>query len=123
MTERTEIINLGFAVADAEGPTLHFSQQHLELTFVDWKDNEVRVEFADVIAVRWQEAEYYIDDRERFDSVHLVHDSAWLAEHDRQNMTWEGSNHRHLKLNFNAAGILEVLCTDVAVAEAIADRE
>jgi hypothetical protein len=115
MTERTEIISLGFTVADAQAPSLHLAEQRLLVSFVDWKDTRVEADFADVIALRWQEAEYLIDDLERYDSVHLVHDSLWLAEHERQQMTWANSNHRHLKLNFNAAGILEVLCTDVTV--------
>lgn len=115
MTERTEIINLGFTVADAQAPSLQLADQRLLLSFVDWKDAHVEVVFNDVIALRWQEAEYVIDDEERFDSVHVVHDSLWLSEHERQHMTWPDSNHRHLKMNFNAAGILEILCTTATV--------
>lgn len=115
MAEHTEIVNLGFSVADAESPRLQLERQVLVLDFADWKENQVRVRFSDVIAARWQEAEYVRDEHERFDSTHVVHESAWLAEHERQNITWDGAEHRHLKLNFNAAGILEVLCTDVHV--------
>jgi len=115
MAEHTEIVNLGFTVADAESPRLQLEGQVLILGFMDWKEEQVTVRFSDVIAVRWQEAEYVIDEGERFDSTHVVHESAWLGDHERQNVTWGGAQHRHLKLNFNAAGILEVLCTEVHV--------
>jgi hypothetical protein len=115
MAQHTEITNLGFTVADAESPCLRLEGQALVVDFKDWKEQRVTVRFSDVIAFRWQEAEYFIDEHERFDSTHVVHESAWLAEHERQNVTWQGSEHRHLKLNFNAAGILEILCTDVRV--------
>ena len=115
MSQHTEIVNLGFSVADAESPRLQLEGQVLLVDFVDWKEERITVRFADVIAVRWQEAEYFLDEQERFDSAHVVMDSDWLAEHARQNMTWAGSQHRHLKLNFNAAGMLEVLCTEVRV--------
>ncbi len=115
MAERTEIIDLGFEVADAACPRLELDGQVLTASFADWREQPLVVRFDDVIAVRSQEAEYSIDEDERFDSVHVVHDSAWLAEHVRQAATWAGSGHRHLKLNFNAAGVLEVLCTAVHV--------
>ena len=39
------------------------------------------------------------------------HVTEWLAEHVRQREATE--EHQHLKLNFNAAGVLEVICVGV----------
>ncbi|HUP70804.1 MAG TPA: hypothetical protein VM142_13465 [Acidimicrobiales bacterium] len=54
MGERTEVINLGFVVADAEAPKLTMGKQHLTMEFLDWRDSRVTVHFADCIALRWQ---------------------------------------------------------------------
>jgi hypothetical protein len=71
------------------------------------------VSFRSTIAFRWQRAENVGPD-ERFDAAHVMHESEWLAEHLRQNEATP--DHRHLKLNFNAAGCLEVICESVDAA-------
>ena len=115
--ERTEVVDLGFVVADAEAPKLTLESQRLMVEFLDWRDRRVTVVFADCIALRWQEAERFVDDADRCDSTVMVHDSEWLQAHDRQGHTDMGGRlFRHLKLNFNAAGQLEVLCTSVEVS-------
>ena len=116
MPDRPTTIALGFSVADAERPILELKGHSLTICFPDWRGQTVVVAFDDTIAVRWQEAEYFFTTEERFDSTYVVEDSTWLDEHDKQAMTWTGSGHRHLKLNFNAAGVLEVLCTSVHVS-------
>jgi hypothetical protein len=115
--QRSEVVNLGFSVADAESPDHHLKGQVLTARFKDWREHPVTLVFPDVIAVRWQEADYYVDGGDRFDSTVVVHDSEWLAEHKGQGVPWKNANLRHLKLNFNAAGILEVLCSGVRVSE------
>jgi len=32
-------------------------------------------------------------------------------------MTWEGTTFHHYKLNFNAAGILEMICSRIELAD------
>ena len=111
MAPRPESIDLGFVVADAESPRLELEGQVLTLRFVDWTDHEVVAVFENAIAVRWQEAEHFFGPEDRYDSCSEILDSPWLAEHERQGMTFGDLNFRHLKMNFNAAGVLEVLCT------------
>lgn len=114
MSERTEIVDLGFQVADAQAPRLELARQSLQIEFTDWRNRLVRVDFEDCIAARWQEAERFLDDSDRYDSVVQVLDSEWIAEHEAQGHASAGGREfRHLKLNFNAAGQLEVLCTTV----------
>lgn len=116
MSERTEIVHLGFEVADAEAPRLSLTQQQLRVDFVDWRDSPVAILFRDCVAVRWQEAERFLDEGDRYDSTVRVHDSSWLAEHIQQGDVCAGDRpFQHVKLNFNAAGQLEVLCTAVEV--------
>lgn len=116
MGERTEVINLGFVVADGEAPKLTLGKQQLTMEFLDWRDSRVTVHFADCLALRWQEAERFVDEADPYDSTVLIHDSEWLREHERQGHTHMGGRQfRHLKLNFNAAGQLDVLCTSLDV--------
>ena len=113
-TERTEPIDLGFSVAGASSPELNLSGQKLAVTFTDWTARRITLVCRDVVAVRWQEAEQYIDDDDRYDASRIVVDSEWLAEHDRLGALFGDVPFLHLKLNFNAAGILEVLCTTIS---------
>jgi hypothetical protein len=118
MTATPRSVDLGFSVADAEYPHFELDQQTLTLHFRDWTERTVVAVFDNTIAVRWQEAEHYFGPDDRYDSCFEIVDSPWLAEHERQHATYGGLDFRHLKLNFNAAGILEVLCTTVSwVAE------
>jgi hypothetical protein len=65
------------------------------------------------VALAWQRAED-VAKAERFDSTHVIEDSAWLAEHVRQQEAT--ADHQHLKLNFNDAGALQVICREVLVS-------
>jgi hypothetical protein len=113
--ERTEAIGLGFVVADATSPSLNLDGQVLTVRFLDWQEQTITLVCYDVIALRWQEADRYIDENDRFDSTFVVQHSEWLAEHKRQGILFGAGQFQHLKLNFNAAGILEVLCTRTQV--------
>lgn len=114
-SESTEPVGLGFSPADAKAPVLHLDAQVLTLRFEDWHGEHVTVTCHDTIAVRWQEADWYVDEGDRFDGTFAVRNSAWLAEHTRQGVPFGDKPFRHLKMNFNAAGILEVLCTTTSV--------
>jgi hypothetical protein len=110
VSQRAELISLGFDIADGEQIELNYASSELTLRFVDWHDAPVVAVFRDTVAFKWQRAEHVAGD-ERFDSGHIIHDSEWLAEHVRQREATE--EHQHLKLNFNAAGVLEVICVGV----------
>jgi hypothetical protein len=110
----TQSIDLGFSIADGEDVELVYSGHDLVLTFTDWREKRRRVVFSDTVAMRWQRAD---DTRpgETYDGANLVVDSPWLNQHRQQ---FEASiEHRHLKLNFNAAGCLEAICTKVILDE------
>jgi hypothetical protein len=109
---RAEPVSLGFVIADGERVELAYDGDDLRLRFLDWREDQVAVSFRSTIAFRWQGAEEVAPD-ERFDAAHVIHESEWLAENVRQNEATPA--HRHLKLNFNAAGCLEVICESVDV--------
>jgi len=114
MTETVEIIDiseLGFSVADAEDITFSFDGSDLVLEFNDWQENHISVKCENTLGFKFQNAEYEISDSERYDSSHIVHDSAWVKEHIKQGEAWKNEDWFHYKLNFNAAGIVEVLCS------------
>ncbi len=105
-----EPIELGFSVADAERPTASYDGEELELRFHDWAARPHVVTFVATIAFRWQDADA-VGAGEAFDGSNLIVDSPWLAEHAAQELTTP--KHRHLKLNFNTGGCLEVICANV----------
>src|SRR5262245_15018822 len=106
-------VDLGFSVADGERVEVSYAGQTLRVSFINWQEKTVSFLCNDTLAFRWQEAEYTISDQERYDSVYEIIDSAWLRQHEEQHITWESSTFHHYKLNFNAAGILEMICSKV----------
>ena len=120
--QRSVPIDLGFSVADASSPAVQFDGQALTVKFSEWTERTVTLKCFDVIGVRWQEAEWSVDEADRYDSTCLVENSEWLNEHHRQGVLFGDKPFRHLKLNFNAAGVLEVLCTDASAAESSFER-
>jgi len=108
-----KIIDLGFSTADGEHVKTSCENQTLTVSFVDWQDKPVSFICHDTIAYRWQEAEYMLSDQERYDAPHEIIHSAWLQQHSEQGMTWETQEFHHYKLNFNAAGILEMICSRI----------
>lgn len=107
------VINLGFSVADANNISFRYDEGNLVLSFIDWTENKVSVKFLNTIGFRYQDAEYFNSENERFDSCHKVKNSKWLDLHKKQNMTWENEDWAHYKLNFNAGGIIEIICSNV----------
>ncbi len=106
-------VNLGFTVADGERVRLLYIEDDYTLIvcFTDLEDEEVCFMCSNTLAFQWQRAEYFLSNEERDDSAYEVCDSAWLRIHREQGYAYH--NHRHFKLNFNAAGILEILCAKI----------
>ncbi|NOU48985.1 hypothetical protein HG263_00275 [Pseudoalteromonas sp. JBTF-M23] len=114
MSEVVEIVDLGFSVADGEDIKFRFDGSDLVLEFSDWREQHISIKCENTLGFKFQNAEYEISDTERFDSCHIVHDSEWVKEHLRQGEAWDDENWYHYKLNFNAAGVVEVLCSRLA---------
>lgn len=113
MNEIAEVIDLGFHIADGENVRYSFDGDKLIFKFIDWKEQTITVACENVIGFKYQQATYeYLPD-ERFDSVHIIHHSEWLQQHINQGETWEGKKWQHYKLNFNAAGVMEILCSSM----------
>ncbi len=112
---KVELINPGFSIADAEYPELQLIQGVLHLRFKDWKEQQVAVEFHEVFAFSWQEAEQSLLDDEPYDGVCEIHESELKARHESVGSIPHGQPSRHLRFNFNACGQLEVLCASFTV--------
>jgi hypothetical protein len=106
----------GFCTADAEYPELHAAAGRLRLSFKDWREQLVNVEFVDVCAFRWQEAETLLPN-EPYDGACEVIASEWLQAHLNGGAVPPGSGHRHLRFNFNECGQLEVLCVSFVMSK------
>ncbi len=115
MSNRAEIVDLGFLVADADAVAFQFDGEHLVLKFMDWQEQPMSVKFENTIGYRYQLAEYTLSEDERFDSSHVIHESEWLKSHVEQSEAWGGTEWFHYKLNFNAGPTVEVLCTGAAI--------
>ena len=117
MTETAEIMSPDFSIADAQDVTFNFDGDHLILQFEDWQETRVRIIFEHVIGSRYEFGESQLCEGERFDSIHLIRDSKWLQRLRDQGETWDGPQWAHYKLNFNAEGVLEVLCAGMRKVE------
>ncbi len=114
MSANTAIpVNLGFSVADGEHVKTMYDGASLTVTFTNWKEDEVSFICHDTLGYRWQCAEYFISKEERSDSVYEIAESDWLRLHQEQGQTWPETVFHHFKMNFNAAGIFEVLCSKI----------
>ena len=109
-----EPIDLGIHIADAEAISLAYDASDLALTFTDWRDERRTVKFADAVAFKWQRAED-TQSGEQWDGTNVADASDWLAQHRDQREA--GPDHRHFKFNFNAAGLLEVVCVGVTSSD------
>jgi len=118
MVQHAKQSDLGFIVADAEDLTFSFDLDgRLTLEFIDWQQNQIKVIFKDVIGFRFQEAEYYSDEKnERLNGTYIIQESRWLSEHQSQGACSASETYYHYKMNFNAAGICEVLSSSFEVA-------
>ncbi len=112
---RIELLNPGFSTADAEYPEVHAVAGTLRVRFKDWQERYVEVQFNEVCAFRWQEAESLFPD-EPYDGSCEVVESGWAKQHALQLVAPPGVRLRHLRFNFNACGQLEVLCVSYALA-------
>lgn len=116
--ERLEIATPGFSTADAEQVRLQFDGGGLTLDFVDWRERPVRVVFREAIGFRWN-AEVKWEEGARDDVTYVVHESDWLQSQARLG-GGDPAAFQHLRLCFNACGVLDVLCksfsSDIAQA-------
>jgi hypothetical protein len=105
-------VDLGVSIADAEDVRFAYDGDALLLTFTDWRKRRLRVAFRERSRCGGSVPRTSGGD-EAYDGPNVVADSPWLDRHRRQSEAT--SAHRHLKLNFNAAGCLEVICTGIDV--------
>jgi len=105
----------GFSTADAEYPELHAVAGTLRVRFTDWQERVVTVQFTEVCAFRWQEAESLLAGERHDGSCELI-ESDWVAQHLADGSVQSGANLRHFRFNFNACGQLDVLCVSFSVA-------
>lgn len=91
--------------ADTEaGPEFHYSDGELLLSFRDYRNNDVRIRFRNVLGIRWTE-----DDGSghglRDDKVYEVRDSDWIRKlQDLGAIPSANHGYRHLKIGFNELG-------------------
>ena len=111
--ETAEIIDPGFSVADAENVFISTVKSGLEVEFKDWKEKKKRIFFVDAVSYRWDQIDWKCLEGERYDCTHIIHNSEWLKEHLGQNSVEENEGYYHYRLNFNAAGTLQVLARDI----------
>lgn len=115
MNEIAKLLNPPFSVADGENPKFDYTGDELYLSFIDWHEEEVRVLFKDCVAVKWQNADS-TGPEDRDDCTYEIQNSEWLKLHLDQRMVEPEEKHRHFKLCFNAAGVLEVIATEMVLS-------
>ena len=105
-------LDLGIQVADGEKLKLAFDGRDILASFQDWREIETCFRCSEVISFRWQPIEYF-HAGERPDSTYEIMHSAWVQQHEDQSMIGSAQVARHFKLNFNAIGCLEIICSKI----------
>jgi hypothetical protein len=114
--ETAEWIDLGVSIADASAPEMVTAGGNLRIHFAQWNSEPAQVLFVDAVAHRWEQMEMEpLLEGEGFDSSHIIHQSKWLQAHlDRREFGPE-VGYKHYRLNFNAAGCLQVIARDLVL--------
>lgn len=115
MAIRYEPLCAPFSTADAEYPQVTSERGCLRVVFRDWQEKVVTLLFHDVAAFSWDEGDAALDANHRDDCSYTVHESPWLARHREVGTLMPPEEHRHYKLCFNAAGVLQLLATRLEV--------
>jgi hypothetical protein len=97
---------VNFSTADAERPVLEYHAGILTVRFVDWEERDVLLQFPEVAGFRWQDEEG-LPPGARDDVSYEIMDSPWVDELRRLGAA--GVEHRHIKLCFHAAGVLDIV--------------
>jgi hypothetical protein len=74
------------------------------------------LEFLGVAAFSWQENNDSLLPGEPWDGICELYESPWLVEHSAGRTLHSVDGLRHIRLNFNEWGRLNVLCTTFSVA-------
>ena len=111
MELRAQKVHTDFVVADASYPTLKLVPGALMIEFRDYLGSEVRVDFENVCAFQWSEADIPLIEREPYDSVCEIFGSEWLSAHNPSYVMHSSGLVRQFNLRFNAWGLLSVLCS------------
>jgi hypothetical protein len=112
---RYEPLGQSFSTADAEYPQVAVERGSLRVAIRDWREKFVTLLFHDVAAFSWDDGDAAVDANHRDDCCYIVHDSPWLARHREVGTVMPSDDHRHFKLCFNAAGVLQVLASRLEV--------
>jgi hypothetical protein len=105
-----------FTTADAEAPHLAYEQGTLYVRFRDWREREITLTFRHVAAFRWDDGDAAFSEAHRDDSAYIVDGSEWILRHVEVGTIESPQGHRHYKLCFNAAGVLQILASSIEVS-------
>lgn len=94
--------------ADAEAVRLEYgTDRDLVVRFRDWRKSEFAFVFRGTVAFRWDPVDW--DGAPRNDEAYEVLDSTWLETLIAAGVVGATGAHRHFKLCFNAASVLDVI--------------
>lgn len=108
-------LNFGVSIADTSYPVVVSKPGEVRIEFTSSQGVPRAIQFMGVPAFRWQEAEVQLEAAEPWDGEYELFGTEWLAKHTNGATVYSGKGLRHLRLNFNAWGHFEVLCTSFAV--------
>lgn len=115
MYEIAERLTPGFVTADAEYPDFSLADGTLKLEFTDHASERITVQFANAIAVNWQELSA-TSPNPRDDEIYEIKNSSWIADHIRQGARSADEELRHFRLCFNACGTLDVIAATMELS-------
>lgn len=117
MPETFEPLIGSFSTADAEAPVVAYEQGVLSVRFRDWREREVKLLFSNAVAFSWDEGDAACTAAHRDDTIYIVSGSHWIRRHIEVGSITASGGHRHFKLCFNAAGVLQVIAIELKVVD------
>ncbi len=112
---RMNKLELGLSIADTSYPSIFSGPGEVRIEFKSSQGVQRSIQFVGVPAFHWQEAEIILAQGEPWDGAFELYGTKWLEQHSAGGTIYSATGLRHLRLNFNAWGHFEVLCTTFKV--------
>lgn len=110
-------LDTSFSIADASYPNIESTPSKLLVTFTECDSRAIQLTFFQVPAFSWQESIDDLMEGEPWDGVCELLGSPLLLKHTEGQTIYSPKAARHIRLNFNAWGRLDVICEHFDVAE------
>ncbi len=103
---------LKISISAVSLPSITLHDDELSLSFVNWQNRTVRIEFESVLAFKCTDPEY--DELLEDDKAYRIFESDWLKELLIQKKIRNGGVYHHYQFCFRGSSVIEVVCKKIS---------